>query len=57
MTVDYHKAPYFADPETGFELKPLAPGDEDRAAGILASATGEKSAEAARQVMDRAGKG
>lgn len=57
MTVDYHKAPYFADPETGFELTPLAPGDEDRAAGILASATGEKSAEAARQVMDRAREG
>lgn len=54
MTVDYNKAPYFADPDTGFELRPLAQSDDDRAAAILASATGENTAEAARLVMDRA---
>ena len=54
MTVDYNKAPYFADPDTGFELKPLAPSGDDRAAAILAAATGENTAEAARTVMDRA---
>lgn len=57
MTVDYHKAPYFADPETGFELKPLAPEDDAKAAAILASATGENTSEAAQVVMDRARSG
>lgn len=57
MTVDYNKAPYFADPDTGFELKPLAPNDDDRAATILASATGANTADAARKVMDRAREG
>lgn len=54
MTVDYHKAPYFADPDTGFELRPLAPSDDAGAAAILAAATGENTVEAARIVMDRA---
>lgn len=54
MTVDYHKAPYFADPDTGFELRPLAPDDDALAAAILAEATGENTPEAAQIVMDRA---
>ena len=54
MTVDIHKAPYFIDPETGFELKPLAANDDASAAAILASATGENTAQAAQIVLDRA---
>lgn len=53
MTVDYHKAPYFSDPDTGFELKPLDPKHDNTAATILAEATGENTPEAAQAVMDR----
>lgn len=54
MTVDIHKAPYFSDPETGFELRPLASVDDGSAAAILAAATGENTADAAQAVIDRA---
>lgn len=57
MSVDYHTAPYFIDPDTGFELRPVPASDDAPAAGILADATGEATAEAAQIVMDRARSG
>lgn len=54
MPVDIHTAPYFTDPDTGFELRPLAASDDAAAAPILADATGEATAEAAQIVIDRA---
>lgn len=47
MSIDIHTAPYFTDPETGFELRPLPESDDARAAEILADATGEGTADAA----------
>ena len=52
--MDIHTAPYFTDPDTGFELRPLAASDDSRAAEILADATGDGTAEAAQVDMDRA---
>lgn len=57
MTIDVHSAPYFIDPETGFELRPLAPSDDAGAATVLAEATGENTVEAAQIVIDRAREG
>lgn len=57
MTVDVHSAPYFIDPETGFELRPLAPESDALAADLLAEATGENSAEAAQIVIERSREG
>lgn len=57
MSVDFNTAPIFGDPETGFELRPLAEKDDNAAAAILAAATGENTAEAAQQVIDRARSG
>lgn len=57
MTIDVHTAPYFSDPETGFELRPLAEKDDAAAASLLAAATGENTAEAAQIVIDRARSG
>lgn len=54
MTIDIHKAPYFIDPDTGFELRPLAASDDTLAAPLLAEATGENTVEAAQIVIDRA---
>lgn len=54
MPVDVHTAPYFTDPDTGFELRPLAASDDALASTILAAATGEDTAEAAQIVIDRA---
>lgn len=54
MSVNIHSAPYFSDPDTGFELRPLAASDDTAAAAILADATGESTAEAAQIVIDRA---
>lgn len=54
MTIDLHTAPYFSDPETGFELRPLAAKDDAPAAHLLAEATGENTAEAAQLVIERA---
>lgn len=57
MSVDFNKAPIFIDPKTGFEMKPLAEGDDALAAAMLAEATGENTSEAAQAVMDRARSG
>src|SRR5690554_4974734 len=57
MSVDYHSAPYFIDPDTGFELRPLTSDDDATATGVLAEATGENTAEAAQIVVDRAREG
>jgi GNAT superfamily N-acetyltransferase len=54
MTIDVHTAPYFTDPDTGFELRPLAASDDPMAAPILAEATGENTVEAAHIVIERA---
>lgn len=57
MSVDFNTAPIFGDPETGFELRPLAEKDDAQAATILAAATGEATPDAAQIVMDRARSG
>lgn len=54
MSFDLHSAPYFIDPDTGFELRPLAASDDDAAARILADATGEGTPEAAQVRIDEA---
>lgn len=54
MTIDLNNAPYFSDPDTGFELRPLASGDDAQAAQILASATGDGTPEAAQIRIDEA---
>ena len=54
MTIDLNKAPYFSDPDTGFELRPLAASDDTHAAQILADATGEGTAESAQVLIDEA---
>lgn len=54
MSVDYNSAPYFIDPDTGFELRPLPAEDDATAITVLAEATGENTAEAAQIVIDRA---
>lgn len=57
MTVDLNTAPYFSDPETGFELRPLAASDDPLAVRVLAEATGENTTEAAQIVINRARSG
>lgn len=57
MSVDYHSAPYFIDPDTGFELRPLALDDDATATSVLAEATGENTPEAAQIVIERAREG
>lgn len=57
MSVDYHSAPYFIDPDTGFELRPLAAENDPTAASVLAEATGENTVEAAQIVIERAREG
>ncbi len=54
MSVDVNSAPYFTDPETGFELRPLDAKNDADAAGLLAESTDEKTPEAAQTVIDRA---
>lgn len=54
MSVDLNNAPYFSDPDTGFELRPLSPSDDASAARILAEATGEGTPEAAQIRIDQA---
>lgn len=54
MSVDYNSAPYFIDPDTGFELRPLAAYDDASATKVLAEATGDNTAEAAQIVIERA---
>lgn len=54
MTVDPNTAPYFIDPDTGFELRPLPESDADSAAQVLADATGEGTPEAARIRVEQA---
>lgn len=54
MSFDHQSAPYFTDPDTGFELRPLAASNDDVAARVLADATGEGTAEAAQIRIDRA---
>lgn len=54
MTIDLNNAPYFSDPDTGFELRPLASSDDAQATQILASATGEGTPEAAQIRIDEA---
>lgn len=54
MPVNVHTAPYFIDPDTGFELRPLAASDDTLAAPVLAAATGENTIEAAQIVIERA---
>ena len=57
MTVNVNTAPYFIDPDTGFELRPLAAGDDVLATKVLAEATGENTVEAAQIVIDRSREG
>lgn len=54
MSFDHQSAPYFIDPDTGFELRPLAASDDDMAARVLADATGEGTAEAAHIRIEHA---
>ena len=54
MSFDLHSAPFFTDPDTGFELRPLPASDDDIAAQILADATGEGTEEAARIRIEQA---
>lgn len=54
MSFDFNSAPYFIDPDTGFELRPLPASNDDVAARVLADATGEGTPEAARIRIDQA---
>ncbi len=54
MSFDLHSAPYFTDPDTGFELRPLPASDDATAATILADATGEGTVEAAQIRIEQA---
>ncbi len=54
MSINFTSAPIFIDPDSGFELRPLPPSDDARAAQVLADATGEGTAEAAQLRIDQA---
>lgn len=57
MTIDVHTAAIFTDPETGFELRPLAGSNDVLAAPILAAATGDGTPEEAQKRMNHARSG
>lgn len=57
MSTNSTETPYFTDPDTGFELRPLAESDDPLAARVLADATGEGTAEAAQIRIEQARSG